>query len=225
VGIEEKNNLIGYLARYLTNARKEKIENKLSLRTRHITLVLEDLFQEQNASAIVRTAECYGIQNIHAVEKKYRFKVVDGIAMGAFKWLNMMPYADIKNCFSFLKQQGYALVAATPHANSCSLPQLPVNKKIALLFGTERYGLTDYVMQHADAFFKIPMYGFTESFNVSVSVAITLSNLIPRLHASHVDWHLSADEMLDLRLDWYRKSIRAAHQLERKFLLEQNAPV
>lgn len=223
--IQEKNNLIEYLAQYLTPQRKEKIEQIVGNRTRHVTLILEDLFQEQNASAIVRTAECYGLQDIHAVEKQYRFRVVDGISMGASKWASLIPYADIVDCFTHMKKQGYTIVAATPHTDSYLLSDVPITDKTALVFGAERYGLSEYVLQHADSFFKIPMYGFTESFNVSVSVAISLSNIIPRLHASSVNWHLSSQEIIDIRLDWYRRSIRAAHQLERKFFLDQTEMV
>ena len=89
---------------------------------------------------------------------------------------------------------------------------------MALVFGTEKTGITDYVMEHADRFVRIPMYGFTESFNISVSAALLVYTLTRRLHEmTDLDWHLTEDEKDELRLEWSRRTLGRIRQYERKF--------
>ena len=188
----------------------------LAQRTRYVTVVLEDLFQEHNASAALRTCDIFGVQDVHVVEGKYAFKANPMIAMGSAKWLNVTSSPSIDDTITCLKNNGYRIVATTPHTDSYLLPELPVNQKIALIFGSEQTGLSAEAMAHADMFVKIPMYGFVESFNVSVSVALCLYDIITRLHQSNLPWQLSDEEKQDVLLQWIMRSSKTAESMIKK---------
>jgi tRNA (guanosine-2'-O-)-methyltransferase len=214
-----KQALIDYLASYVTEHKKSQMEQVLSLRTRHITIVLEDVFQEHNTSAVARSCDIFGVQDLHVVEQKYKSKLINGISRGSEKWIDIHSYSSIADCIAALKKDGYTIIATVPQDKAISLYDLPLNKKIALLFGTENTGLSEQALALADGFTIIPMYGFTQSFNVSVCAALCLQHIIRSLHQSSIDWHLTPGEMNDLRLKWYKSSIRTGELLEQKFLL------
>jgi tRNA (guanosine-2'-O-)-methyltransferase len=174
----------------------------LENRTRYITVVMEDIFQPHNASAALRSCDVFGIQDVHLVEAKYNFKPISTIAMGSAKWVDTYKHATSTDAIKKLKSNGYTIVATTPHTTSYELPTLPIDGKLALMFGSEQNGLSEEAMSQADMFLKIPMYGFVESFNVSVSVALCLYDIITRLHASEIDWRLSDSEKQNLLLKW-----------------------
>ena len=211
----DKQALIDQLVQYVTDNKREKMEAVLENRTRYVTIVLEDLFQPHNASAALRTADIFGVQDVHVVTEKYAFKAVSTIAMGATKWLDVHSYSSITDSIDSLKKQGYRIVATTPHTNSYSLPDLPIDQKTALVFGSEQTGLSEAALAQADMFVKIPMYGFVESFNVSVSVALCLYDVITRLHASSHEWKLSQDEKHDIMLEWIRRVSKTAQLVEK----------
>ena len=208
----QKAELIPYLRTFVTPERDARIQSVLANRTRHFTIVLEDLFQTQNISAVMRTSECYGIQDVHIVEKEYEFTIHQAISMGANKWLTLHNYpnepGNVKRCADQLHAAGYKLVATLPAENSLFLHDLPVEDKTAFWFGTELTGLSDEAIACCDCAVKIPMYGFTESFNISNSVAILVSNMVERLHHSNVNWQLSDDEITEQTFEWLCKSIR-----------------
>ncbi|MCK3682785.1 RNA methyltransferase [Maribellus sp. YY47] len=215
--------LLEYLSGYLTSQRLELFNKILNMRTRYLTVVLEDIFQPQNASAVLRTCDCFGIQDIHVIEGRNEFKVNGEIAMGSSKWLTVNKYKGADNgnveMIRKLKAQNYRIVATTPHLNDQELPDFDLSKgKTALVFGSERPGLTDTLINEADEFLKIPMYGFTESFNISVSAAVILHHLTQKLRENDtIDWHLSDDEKDELKLDWIRKSIKRHELIEKRF--------
>ena len=219
---EIRRELIDYLRTFVTEQRDARIQEVLSYRTRHVTVVIEDLYQTQNISAVMRTCECYGVQDVHVVEKENEFFIHDAIAMGSNKWLTLHNYpnepGNVKKCISTLKERGYEVVATLPAENSLFVHQMPVEKPTAFMFGTELTGLSEEAVALADRCVKIPMYGFTESFNISNSVAILISQWIERLHVSNVDWHLSQVEKEELYLEWLQKSVRSSDFLVRNFL-------
>ena len=210
--------LLHALAEYVTPEKQKKMDEVLALRTRYITPVLEDVFQPHNASAIIRSTECFGVQEVHCVQDKYRFNVNQGVARGAAYWMNIRSHASMQSCIASLKEQGYRIVATTPHTDAYDLHDLPIDQKTALLFGTELTGLSEYSMANADTFVKIPMVGFTESFNVSVSVALCLYDVTQRLRRSSIKWQLTDEEKEDIRLQWYKRIVRASEQIERQLL-------
>ncbi|HEX4068987.1 MAG TPA: RNA methyltransferase [Candidatus Babeliales bacterium] len=209
----DKSALIEHLLQYVTENKREKMQAVLANRTRYITVVLEDLFQEHNASAALRTCDIFGIQDVHVVEAKYTFKAIPTIAMGSSKWVDVHPYRSITDAITELKKEGYRIVATTPHTDCYTLPSLPLDQKTALIFGSEQTGLSQEALAHADTFVKIPMYGFVESFNVSVSVALCLYDVITRLHQSTYAWQLSEEEKQDIMLAWIRKVSATAASL------------
>lgn len=190
-------------------------------RTRHITLVLEDLYQPHNASAVLRSCDCFGIQDVHIIENRNKYTINPDVALGASKWLNLIKYNHDENntreALCSLKEKGYRIVATTPHTNDVDIQELPVEKPLALVFGTELEGISEAVREMADEYVRIPMFGFTESFNISVSAAICLSHLVGKLHISKVNWALSDAEQDAVLLEWYRNSIYKAELIEKDF--------
>ena len=219
-----------YLGRFVTSERQGKIDAVLEQRTRYITVVAEDFHDAHNASAILRTCEGLGIQDLHIVENFNTFKAGRGAASGSEKWVTVHRYnQDAEDntliCLNKLRSQGYQLVATNPHAQALPPEAIPLQRKLAILFGSERYGVSKRAQDAADLQLKIPMVGFIESLNVSVSVALCLYTLSQRLRQLDVAWHLSNREKQDLRLEWMRRSARHSDRLERYFLAQHNCDV
>lgn len=214
--------LVNYLSQFISETRRAKFDTVLNFRTRHITIALEDLYQPHNASAVLRSCDIFGIQDIHIVENKNAYTVNKDIALGSPKWLTLHKYRKEENnsldCIKKLKAQGYRIVATTPHEKDCNLEDLSIDKPLALFFGTELTGISDTVREHADEFVKIPMYGFTESFNISVSAALCLHATKEKLHKSNVDWHLKEEEKDDLLLRWLRNTIPKVDLIEKDYM-------
>ena len=212
-----------HLGNLVSPARRARIEDVLAARTRFLTVVLEDIYQPHNASAVLRSCECFGVQDVHIVEGRNRFEVNSDVALGAGKWLSLHRYGgadpqeNLAACLDGLKGAGYRLVAATPHADDCPLDEVPVDRPLAVLLGTEELGLSPAALEKADAYLKIPMFGFTESFNISVSAALVLRELTRRLRQAPVPWMLGAEAKEELRLEWYRRSLRRSDLIEARF--------
>lgn len=210
-----------HLGQFITEHKKLLVEDVLSKRTRHVTLVLEDIFQSQNASAVFRTAECFGIQDIHLIENINKYSLSKGVLKGANKWLSLIHHKEkehnTKDCLVHLKGLGYKILATTPNAD-VSLREVDVDHKVAILFGNELHGLSEEALQLADVKVKIPMAGFTESLNLSVSAAICISELITKLKATHATWKLTDDEANELRASWYRRLVKNSDVIEREYL-------
>ena len=166
--------LLSYLEEFITPERKAKFLKILEQRTKHITVAVEDAYQMHNTSAVVRSCDVFGIQEVHLIESRYGKRLDSEIAMGAQKWVDVNRYNTTKDCLTLLKEQGYRIIATTPHNDSCLLDDFKLKGKTALFFGTERDGLSEEVISNADGFLKIPMVGLTESLNISVSAAIIL---------------------------------------------------
>lgn len=218
----QKVELYNYLTGFITQSRKNRFEEIAAQRTRYITIVLEDIYQPHNASAVLRTCDCFGVQDVHIIENRNKYQVNPDVALGASNWLSLHYYNknedNTEECLITLKQKGYRIMAATPHIEECQLDEIDLSTKTAVLFGTEMKGLSEIAMQLADGYFKIPMSGFTESFNISVSAAISLYSVTSRLRKSEFIWQLEKDENIDLMLDWARKSIKDGSEIEKIFL-------
>ena len=206
-------NLLAYLEGFITPERKEGFLRVLEQRTKFITVAIEDVFQLHNTSAVVRSCEVFGVQEAHVIEGKYGRRLDDKIAMGAQKWVDVHRYGTTSECLNRLRQEGYRIIATTPHENARLLPDFEIKDKIALLFGTERDGLSKEAMDNSDDFLKIPMYGFTESLNIASSAAIILQHLTTKLRNSDLPWRLTEGEKLDKRLDWTKKSVRSCEDV------------
>ena len=214
--------LLTYLEGFVTDKRKNLFRIILQGRTRHFTVVLEDIYQQHNASAVIRSCDIFGIQDVHVIENKYKSKVSRHIAKGSQKWLSFHNYKEDKNntidCLENIKSKGYQVIATTPHNDSCVLHDFDITKKSAFVFGVEKAGVSDDVMKNADGFLKIPMVGFTESLNISVAAAIILENLTFKLRNSSVDWKLTNEEQKILYASWIEKTIKNVDEIKERFI-------
>ena len=213
--------LTDFLGQYITDNRKATIERVLDQRTRYMTIVLEDIFQSQNMSAVVRTCECMGVQDMHIVEGRSKFSTNKKVLMGSNKWMDLMRYKEKEKnntaaCYEKLKESGYRIVATHPAAG-VSIDELRIDSKLAVVMGNELNGITKFALENADEVVRIPMFGFTESMNISVSAALCIRSLITRIRNSEHNWKLSEPEKADLRLDWYRKSLKQPSIMEKEY--------
>lgn len=211
------NQLLEHLLSFLTERRKNLFEEVISKRTRHFTVATEDVYQLHNTSAIMRSCDVFGVQDLHVIEEKVSKKIDREIAMGAQKWVNIDRHHSTKECIDNLKENGYQIIATTPHNNSTELKDFDISKKSAFFFGKEKEGLSDIVLEAADGYLKIPMYGFTESLNISVSAAIILQTLITKVKDSDVVWELSELEKNEIKLQWAKMSIKSSTEIIERF--------
>ena len=212
-----KTELLKELHQFLNPQRIQRFEDVLANRTKHFTVAVENIFQSHNASAVMRTCDCFGVQDLHVIANENKYELSKDVAMGAEKWVDMHSYYQEENntqeCIDTLKAQGFQIVATSPHAKDVLLPDFDVTKKSAFFFGTEISGLSDLVLKQADAFVRIPMYGFTESYNISVSAALVLHDVVTRLKKTEVNWKLSEVDLLDKKIDWAVKSLKSGQQI------------
>jgi tRNA (guanosine-2'-O-)-methyltransferase len=222
---EEKRNhlLTEHLANYITDHKKDFVNLVLNQRTRHVTIVLEEIFQSQNASAVIRTCECMGLQDIHIIENEVKYAINRRVLKGSYKWVDLIKFrtrekSGTEQCFDELKRKGYTILVTDPSPDGKSIYDVPVDSKLAIVMGNELHGTSPYALAHADEKVHIPMHGFTESLNISVSAALCLQAVLPRLRQSSVIWQLSEAEKDFIRLQWYRKMVRRVEIIEREFL-------
>jgi tRNA (guanosine-2'-O-)-methyltransferase len=220
----EEEKVFKHLSQFVSDHKKDFVEKVLAQRTRYLTVVLENIYQSQNASAALRTCECMGLQDIHIVEDTAKYHLNIRVLKGSYKWLNLERYRNrqVNNsevCFQNLRSQGYRILVADPAEDGISIDQLDVAAgKIALVFGNELRGASAYSLTHGDGKVRIPMFGFTESLNVSVSVALCLNTILGKLRNSHTFIGLTEEEKAQIRLGWYRKIVRRSDLMEREFL-------
>jgi tRNA (guanosine-2'-O-)-methyltransferase len=202
-----------YLEEFVTENRKDTFKNVLEDRTRHFTVILEDLYQKHNTSAITRSCDIFGIQDLHVIENKYKTYVSNQVGKGSQKWLTFHRYNqkehNTQDCIDAIKAKGYQIIATTPHENSNFVADFDVLKKSAFVFGVEKEGVSKMMLDQADGHLKIPMYGFTESLNVSVAAAIVLQDITARLRKTQIDWRLDPIEKQAIYSQWLQKSIKS----------------
>ncbi|MBC8266432.1 MAG: RNA methyltransferase [Flavobacteriales bacterium] len=219
--LKQRKQLITYLSDFITKERLNLFYTNLEQRTSKLTIVLEDIFHSQNASAVLRTADCFGIQNIHIIENRNQHNTHPNISLGSSKWLTQTFYNTKKNntktCLQNLKDNGYKILATTPH-DAKNINEVDLKStKIALLFGAEQEGLSPLALQMADEKVKIPMYGFTESYNISVAAALCMQTIIHNIRANKNDWQLTEKERDGVLLNWLRNSIKESNFIEKRF--------
>ena len=216
--------LVEHLKGFVFDERRKLFESKIQERTQHLTIVLENIFQGRNISASIRSADCFGIQDVHIIENDNLFNDDSEVSMGAEKWITTKRYNQNKHnsieAIENLKSNGYQIIATTPHNADCDLYDLDITKKTALFFGAEVKGCSKETLSLADKRMKIPIYGFTESYNISVSVSLCLQHLTYKMRQSNMDWKLSLDQQEKVMLQWLRNSIKSAAEIEEKYLSE-----
>ncbi|MEM9776018.1 MAG: RNA methyltransferase [Chloroflexota bacterium] len=245
-----KEDLAEWLARFVTLERNALLDKVLNQRTRHFTAVLENIFQPHNASAVLRSCDIFGVQDVHIIEDRFEYTVNPDVAMGASRWLTLHRYGDPEplpepgmrglraymeevasrpsstaDCLNQLKQNGYTVVATSLRPGAVSLYDLPIDRPLAICFGTEETGLSDEAHDLADVFMTIPMYGFTQSFNISVSAALTFQKLTHDLRESSLAWQIPPEQRLDILVDWLLKSATRGDALARQFFRDRDLPI
>lgn len=218
--------LIKHLSGFVTEARLKRFEEVLANRTRHIAIGLENIYQPHNASAVLRSCDCFGIQDVHIIENENKYTFNPDVSLGSEKWLTLNRYNNgdksLKTCIDKLKGKGYKIAVTSLHQDNYLIEEVPLTYKIALFFGTEMRGATADLENEADMFVKIPMLGFTESFNISVAVAISMYVLSSRLRKENIKWQINEADKQELQLQWLRNTIPKVELLERDFLQKQN---
>ncbi len=206
------------LAAFISDNKRALFDTIAPLRTRHVTVVLEDIYQSQNASAVVRTSDLLGLQDIHVIENRNKYQLNPDVTLGSSKWVDIHRYRTHEDntlaCVTALREKGYRIIATSPRAPEITPDNIDLSRPMAFCFGTELTGLSDGLMATADEHVRIPMYGFTESFNISASAAIVLYTVMQRLRAGAHPWHLSEEELITLKLAWARKVVHSAQHLE-----------
>lgn len=212
--------LLEHLESFLTEKRRQRFDEVLAQRTKHFTVATEDVYQLHNTSAVMRSCEVFGIQELNVIEERNTKKIDREIALGSQKWVDLNRYQSVSDCITDLKKKGYQIVATTPHNNESLLEDFDVIPKSCLFFGRETEGLSEEVMEQADRFLKIPMVGFTESLNISVSAAIILQHITVKLKTSNIEWQLSDEEKNHKKIDWIRKTIHSYDEIVERFYSE-----
>jgi tRNA (guanosine-2'-O-)-methyltransferase len=205
---------IKYLEGFISEERQSLFKEVLGNRTRHVTLVLEDLFQKHNVSAIIRSADIFGVQDLHVIENEYNSFISRRVAKGAQKWMTFHNYSKVghdntQTCIDHLKSEGYQIIATTPHNDASYVRDFDISKKTAVVMGVEKRGVSEKIMNQADGFLKVPMFGFTESLNVSVAAALILEELTFKLRESNQDWGLTEEDKHELYHNWLKTSIKS----------------
>ena len=219
--------LLAYLQGFVSDARKQRFEDVLATRTRHLTCVLENIADAHNANAVMRSCECFGIQDVHIIENGAKFKPARKVLKGSHKWLSIYKYREQTHntavCLEGLKKKGYRIVATSPHSANKSVHELDVSSPIALVLGQEHIGISDVVKEMADEFVIIPMVGFTESLNISVAAAILLQDISYKIRTSDsINWGLQEEQKNELRTAWTLKSLYRNELLIERFYQTQN---
>lgn len=224
-----KKALTQYLEGFVSERRLGRLKEVLDERTNHITLVLEDVYQTHNFSAVLRSADIFGIQTTNFIENRNKYKISEDVSMGSTQWLTLNRYQHHENntraCLSDLKEKGYKIVATSLHKNSVSLQELDVSKPIAIVFGTELTGISTDVEEMADEFVKLPMYGFTESFNISVCAALCMYELSNKIRKEVPDFGLNSSEKEDIYIEWLKASVKKHDLIIKEFDAKYNEEI
>jgi len=219
--LEYQKALTDYLDGFVSERRKGRLVEVLDERTNHLTVVLEDVYQSHNFSAVLRSADIFGIQNIHFIENRNKYKISEDVSMGSTQWLTLNRYQKFENntreCITQLKNKGYRIVATSLNERSVTLDQLNVDKPIALIFGTELTGISEDVQDMADEFVYLPMFGFTESFNISVCAALCMHELSTKIRAQVPDYKLTDAERKEIYLEWLKVSVKKHELMIKEF--------
>ena len=210
-----------YLTDFLTEERLQKIEYFSAQSSDFILPIMEDVYQFRNAAAIVRSAEACGLHRIVALEKINVFQPNLDLTKGADTWVEIVKHPAHIDYIKNIKQQGYKIVAVSPEKNATLLPDFNITEPIALTFGTEWQGVTEEILDFADETLAIPMYGFTQSFNVSVAAAICFYELKQKLIKNNIPHLLNKEKLLKTRIRWAVNSIRSGNEILNKYLDEK----
>ena len=208
---------LNYLEEFISDDRLKRYNEVLSKRTRFITAAIEDVYHLHNTSAVIRSCDAFGIQDIHVIEERNRRKIDREIALGSQQWVNTHRYHSTEDCIDSLKESGYEIVATMPHDKGSILSDFVIKQRSCFFFGSEKKGLTDTVINKADKFVHIPMVGFTQSLNISVSAAILIQYFSSQIRSSNLNWQLSEIEKNEIKLNWIKHQLKDFPLIKERF--------
>lgn len=213
--MENIENKIEYLKEFMMAERYERLQSRLANRTDYMVLCLEDIFYPHNASAVIRSAEAFGIQTIHAVQSLCKFSPSQNIVRGTDQWIDLHRWSDTPSLVAHLRAEGYRIVVTSPSESGSTPESFDVAAgRFALFMGTEKTGISDWLMQEADDRISIPMVGFAESLNISVSAAIITNRLTERVRSDEqIEWHLSKEQQQRLLYKWMHHTVKDADNI------------
>ena len=207
-----------YIKQFLTEERLQKIEHFSAESSDFVLPVMEDIFQFRNAAAIVRSVEACGFHKIVAMESENVFNPNLRVTKGAENWVEVEKLPHHLDSLQKIKNRGYKILAVSPENNATMLPDYEMKEPVALVFGTEKEGVTEEILDFADETLAIPMYGFTKSFNVSVAAAICMYELKQKLIKSNIDYKLSGEKLWEIKIRWAKNSIPSGDMILEKYL-------
>lgn len=210
---EQADRVVEHLVGYLSESRRERVEIALAARTRDVVVVLEDIYNEHNASAVLRTSEAFGVLEVHTVPRTRQFRLSRKVSLGSHRWVDLRRHGSSETAYAALRERGYRIWAADVHGDPVPLSEVPADEPIALVFGNELEGLTRQAVEAADGIFKVPMTGFVESLNISVAAAVSVYDVLERRRALGRLQGLGPEELRQIRAAWYAMSVRAAPEL------------
>lgn len=220
--LEDYQKIFEYLKGFLTPARLEKIERQSAKSSDYILPIVEDIYQFRNAAAIVRSVEACGFHKVVALEQNNVFDPNLRVTKGADIWVEVEKMPRNITSLQTIRDRGYKIVAVSPERNATMLPDYQPKEPVALVFGTEWEGATDELLDFADETLAIPMYGFTQSFNVSVAAAICMYDLKQKLLTSNQDYLLNEEKRTKLKIRWATNSIPSGQEILDKYLKDHH---
>ena len=213
---------IALLSGFMLPARYDVLRRTVAMRTRYMTILAENTFHPQNAAALIRHCEAFGLQQMHTVETFCRFNPSAAIVRGTDRWVDIRRHGSTAEALAALRAEGYRIVATTPHREDTTPESFDVGRgRFALVFGTEHAGISEEVLASADEFLRIPMCGMVESLNVSASAAILIYMLSERMRRQVEGWNMTAAEQAATLYGWMGRSVKDSEKILKRTFGEE----
>lgn len=193
-----------------TARRRQRIRHVLERRQPDLTIVLEDVHDPHNVSAVLRSCDAVGVLDVHLVyvrEEPPRRAFARKTSASAAKWMRIHRHSSIEECYAAIREQRMCILVAALGAESADLHALDLTRPTALVFGNEMRGLSDAATDSADGAFRIPMMGMVESLNISVACAVTLYEALRQRRAAgrYATSALDTEELDALEAAWLKR--------------------
>ena len=213
---------IALLSGFMLPARYDVLRRTVAMSTRYMTILAENTFHPQNAAALIRHCEAFGLQQMHTVETFCRFNPSAAIVRGTDRWVDIRRHGSTAEALAALRAEGYRIVATTPHREDTTPESFDVGRgRFALVFGTEHAGISEEVLASADEFLRIPMCGMVESLNVSASAAILIYMLSERMRRQVEGWNMTAAEQAATLYGWMCRSVKDSEKILKRTFGEE----
>ena len=198
---------------FVTAARLARMRQVLAQRLAWFTVVLDNLFDPHNISAVLRSCDAFGVQNVHVIESVETFKVNREISMRADKWLTLHRWRSFAECRTALKRRRFTLLATSVAADALPLDAAPCDRRVAVVLGNEHRGVSEATRAACDGVVTIPMHGFVESLNVSVAAALVIAGCAGRMRRAGRQVLLSPRERSAVWNTWMRQQVKHPDQV------------